>query len=63
MINKLEKFIKRFYLLLIFTFLYTPIITLMVFSFNDSRSAGKWEGFTLKWYVELFNDASIMNAL
>ena len=63
MVKKLEAFIKRFYLVLIFIFLYTPIITLMVFSFNDSKSMGKWNGFTLRWYSELFQNARIMNAL
>ena len=63
MIRKLESFIKRFYLILIFIFLYTPIVTLMVFSFNDSKSMGKWSGFTLKWYVQLFQNDSIMDAL
>ena len=63
MIRKLESFIKRFYLILIFIFLYTPIVTLMVFSFNDSKSMGKWNGFTLRWYTQLFQNARIMEAL
>ena len=63
MIRKLESFIKRFYLILIFIFLYTPIVTLMVFSFNDSKSMGKWSGFTLRWYSQLFQNARIMEAL
>lgn len=63
MVNKFEKFIKRFYLFIIFLFLYTPIFTLIVFSFNDSKSMGKWSGFTLKWYGQLFQNDRIMNAL
>ena len=39
-----------------FIFLYAPILALAVFSFNDSKSMGKWEGFTLKWYESLFQD-------
>ena len=61
--KKFESFIKRFYLLIIFVFLYTPIVTLMVFSFNDSKSMGKWSGFTLKWYSQLFENQRIMEAL
>lgn len=61
--KKIESFIKRFYLLIIFIFLYTPIVTLMVFSFNDSKSMGKWSGFTLKWYTQLFQNDRIMDAL
>lgn len=56
------KFIKRFYTFLIFLFLYAPIITLIAFSFNESRSRGKWGGFTLRWYKELLHDAPIKNA-
>ena len=61
--KKFESFIKRFYLLIIFVFLYTPIVTLMIFSFNDSKSMGKWSGFTLKWYTQLFQNDRIMDAL
>lgn len=63
MVKKIENFIKRFYLAIIFIFLYTPIITLIIFSFNDSKSMGKWSGFTLKWYSSLFSNERIMNAL
>ena len=57
------KFFKRFYIGLIFTFLYAPILILMVFSFNDSKSRGRWGGFTLKWYADLLQDREIMSAL
>ena len=49
--------------MLICVILYAPIITLMVLSFNSSKSRSKWGGFTTKWYVELFKNNSIMNAL
>ena len=35
----------------------------MIFSFNDSKSMGKWSGFTLRWYTQLFQNARIMEAL
>lgn len=63
MVSKLERFIKRFYLIIIFLFLYTPILTLMIFSFNESKTMGKWTGFTFKWYLELFNNNRLMSAL
>ena len=63
MVNRLENFIKRSYLFIIFLFLYTPIITLIVFSFNESKTMGKWTGFTLKWYKELFSNDRLMSAL
>lgn len=59
----MRKIIDKFYLVLIFIFLYAPIVTLMVFSFNDSKLKGKWAGFTLKWYKNLFTDPTILEAL
>ena len=46
-----------------FAFLYAPIIVLMVYSFNSSRSRGTWDGFTIKWYFDLFQDRQIMTSL
>lgn len=43
-------------------FLYLPLITLMVFSFNDSRRNIVWQGFTFDWYVKAFNNASLSEA-
>ena len=54
---------KRIYLFLMVLFLYLPIFVLIVASFNDSKILGKWNGFTLEWYKQLFDNASIMNAL
>ena len=59
----IKKFLQRFYLVLIFVLLYAPIVTLMVLSFNASKSRAKWGGFTLKWYINLFQNDDIMNAL
>ena len=57
-----QRYKKTIYIL-IFLFLYAPIIVLIVFSFNNSKSRGVWAGFTLKWYIELFQDANILKAL
>lgn len=54
---------KKFYVFLIFLFLYAPIVTLIVLSFNASRTRAKWGGFTTRWYVFLFRNDAIMNAL
>ena len=43
-------------------FLYLPLITLMVFSFNDSRRNVVWQGFTTDWYVKAFNNESLLQA-
>ena len=57
------KFFKRFYLAIILVFLYVPILVLIIQSFNAGRSRAKWEGFSLRWYGELFHDTRILNAL
>ena len=54
--------LSRLYLYLIFVFLYAPIIVLMIYSFNESKYR-VWTGFSLKWYIELFQDRQIMEAL
>lgn len=59
----MTRFLKKSYIFLVFAFLYLPILILIVYSFNDSRSRGTWSGFTLKWYKELFQDSQIMSAL
>jgi len=58
-----NKFGKWVYAGLIYTFMYLPIILLIIYSFNNSRYRGNWEGFTLNWYKELFRDRGIMDAL
>jgi len=63
MVKKNTNFIQKFYLVLIFIFLYAPIVTLMFFSFNKSKSMANWSGFTLDWYVELFKNENLMSAL
>ena len=60
MVNKI---LKKIYTFLMFLFLYAPIIVLVVFSFNNSKSRSTWTGFTFKWYIELFKDAEILKAL
>ena len=46
-----------------FVFLYLPMVTLMIFSFNHSRLASHWGGFSLEWYVKLASDTEIKNGL
>ena len=54
---------KRIYLVLICLILYAPIVTFMVLSFNNTKTRSRWGGFTGKWYVSLFQNKEIMNAL
>ena len=58
----IRKYLQKIYLALIFILLYAPIVTLVVLSFNQSKTRAKWGGFTLKWYKELFQNEQIMNA-
>ena len=55
--------LQRIYVILIFIFLYAPIATLIVLSFNASKTRAKWGGFTTKWYSALFRNDAIINAL
>jgi ABC-type spermidine/putrescine transport system, permease component II len=45
-----------------FGFLYLPILLLMLYSFNSSRLATVWAGFSVKWYGELFRDRQLLEA-
>lgn len=45
-----------------FTFLYLPIMLLVIYSFNESKLVTVWAGFSTKWYVELFNNKGLMDA-
>ena len=57
------KTISRIYTFLIYLFLYAPIVVLIVFSFNNSKSRATWHGFTTKWYEQLFQNDEILTAL
>ncbi|MBQ1526913.1 MAG: ABC transporter permease [Lachnospiraceae bacterium] len=63
MVDRLKNFICRFYIFIIMLFLYAPILVLIVSSFNDSKTRVLWGGFTMKWFVSVFESKSIMNAL
>ena len=57
------KFLSKFYVAIIYLFLYLPIAVLIVFSFNDTKSRTVFTGFTLKWYEKLFTNDVILSAL
>lgn len=59
----MDSILKKIYIALIFIFLYAPILTLIVLSFNSSKTRAKWGGFSLKWYGSLFSNRDIMEAL
>ncbi|MBQ9567783.1 MAG: extracellular solute-binding protein [Lachnospiraceae bacterium] len=55
--------LERIYMGIIFVFMYAPILTLIVLSFNSSKSRARWGGFTLQWYANLFSDNAVLNAM
>ena len=61
--KNIHYYLQRIYTVLILLFLYAPILILIVLSFNESKSRSKWGGFTLDWYIRLFQNKDIMNAL
>ena len=60
---KNNKFMDNLYLSVIFVFLFLPIFVLIIFSFNTSRLNIVFNGFTFKWYKELFNNPMLLEAL
>lgn len=59
----MKKYAWRIYLCLIFAVLYIPILTLILFSFNETTSTAKFAGFSLYWYKELFSSPETFTAL
>ncbi len=59
----MKKAFGRIYVLIIMMFLYLPILTLIVLSFNEAKSMSVWKGFSLKWYEELFHSKLMMGAI
>ncbi len=59
----MKKALKNIYLIIILLFLYMPILTLVVLSFNQSKSMFKWTGLSLRWYRELFSNGEILRAV
>lgn len=60
--QKVRDVLGNFYLVFIMIFLYAPIVTMMVLSFNSSKSRNRWGGFTLDWYTNMFESRTIMGA-
>ncbi len=58
----MKNFISKFYVAIVFAFLYLPIIVLILFSFNEGKG-NIWTGFSLKWYLELLRNEDILNSL
>lgn len=60
--NKLSPFLKVM-MILGYGFLYLPIFTLIIFSFNVSRQVTVWQGFSTKWYASLLEDETLIHSV
>lgn len=70
--NVLSKRLKRkrtgrrlgnLYAMIVFAFIYLPIVVMIIFSFNDQRNNYYWDGFTLEWYEYLFTQSDLLQYL
>lgn len=61
--KRFKRTLHNVYLTVILVFLYAPIATMMVLSFNQSKSRNQWGGFTFEWYTQMFSNRNIMEAL
>ncbi len=60
MISRAGQLTSRTWLIAAFLFLYIPIFTLVVLSFNENKAVTIWTGFSLRWYAELTNDTQLV---
>lgn len=51
------------YLGVILVIMYIPILLVIIYSFNESRISSVWDGFSLRWYRDLFRDKDLLDAL
>ncbi|MBR2067609.1 MAG: ABC transporter permease, partial [Solobacterium sp.] len=61
--EKKNTWFGKLYLVLILFFFYAPILYVVLFSFNDSKSLSNFTGFSLRWYESMFQNRSIMEAI
>lgn len=59
----MKKLFRKSYIGFILFFLYAPILYMVVFSFNDSKSLTKFTSFSLRWYEEVFKSSEMMSAI
>jgi spermidine/putrescine transport system permease protein len=59
----MSRWLPRLYLTLVYALLYLPILVLVIYSFNDSRTAYRWGGWSLRWYEALFSNHAMVQAM
>lgn len=58
-----KKILSKIFIVLLMIFFYAPIIYIIIFSFNGSRSLTHLDGFSLRWYEKMFNDKTMMESV
>ena len=61
--KKLSKWLPKIYLVAMLLFFYLPIIYVVLFSFNESKSLNHFTGFSLKWYQQMFENRTMMESV
>ena len=61
--DKKSRLFSRFWMLVVFGFLYLPIVSLIVYSFTESSVPNVWGGFSLRWYRALRGDSDLKESL
>ena len=61
--NRFWNFFTSGYLILVLLFIYLPILYVMVFSFNDSKSMASFTGFSFRWYESMFNNREMLESI
>ena len=59
----MKKWVKNIYLILIIIFFYLPIIYVVIFSFNSSKSLSSFTGFSLQWYEKMFASRTMLESI
>ncbi|MBO4358685.1 MAG: ABC transporter permease [Erysipelotrichaceae bacterium] len=60
---KKNKWFQKLYVWLIMAFFYLPIVYVVLFSFNESKSLTKFSGFSLRWYEKMFATRAMMESI
>ncbi len=58
--KKIKSFNSKLFSILVYAFLYIPVIVMIIFSFNDQKANTNWVGFTTEWYIKLFRDTELL---
>lgn len=58
--KKLKDLSSSTFSMLVYSYIYIPVVILIVFSFNNEKANTHWVGFTTEWYIKLFHDTELI---